>query len=139
MKSKTIAAAVLSTAFYLSMSQGALAGKPSQDVRDPSNKDCADFVVSEQYCDAAFATLYGSFRASADVFISRNAANDIGTLECKTSGAELKLAQEKFGEASGLLDDIAAKLLSLEGQGKLDTLASDWDPLIAAVRLNCGL
>ena len=107
----------------LALTGNALAAPPDKGGRNPSEKDC-DFVeVLKSDCVSEFKAVWDGLEGfkSQDppYFTSRNAIQDIGTLQCKISGAELKLYQGKDGEASYLLDKAIEKIWSLYGQGKL--------------------
>jgi len=124
MKIQKTAAATLLLSTMLALPQLSLAGKPD---RDPSSKDCPnpDVVTacSEQldYAYDLIGWLIGN-NADLDIFLSRNPDQDAGTLQCKVSGAELKLSQDKIGEAAFLVDTAIEKIWTLYGQGKLS-----WD------------
>ena len=119
-KTTTLALTLLLGAM-IALPHTALAGKPD---RNPSDKECPNADVATRCSDELDAAydlvgwLLGN-NAEGEYFLSRNPANDAGTLQCKISGAELKLYQGKDGEASSLLDKAIEKIWSLYGQGKL--------------------
>ena len=125
MKTKTTAALSLLLCAVFALPSAALAGKggPKEDPnRDPSSKSC-DFVAVAPRCldelQAAYS-LIESLQSNQYVFTSRNGEQDAGSLMCKISGADIKLAQYKDGEASYLLYMVMEKIWSLEGQGKFE-------------------
>ena len=141
MKFQSKAALSLLLCAVLAIPTAALAGKggPKEDpTRDPSTKDC-DNIVLETRCSGPLDApglldqAYSLVKQLSDidqaliangedpvVFVSRNGQQDAATLMCKISGAEIKLAQDyKDDEASFLLETAIAKVMSLEGQGKM--------------------
>lgn len=124
---KTITTATLSlllcAAFALPSAAQAGKGGPKEDPnRDPSNKTCEFVAVAPRCLDklqAAYSHIE-SLKSNQYVFTSRNGEQDASTLMCKISGADIKLAQEKDGEASYLLYKVMEKIWSLEGQGKFE-------------------
>ena len=126
MRTKTTAALTLLLCAVFALPSAALAGKggPKEDPnRDPKNKDCT-FVAVAPRCGDELKAAYDMIAGLQDntyVFTSRNGAQDAGTMMCKISGADIKLAQDnKDDEASYLLYKVLEKIWSLEGQGKLD-------------------
>ena len=122
MSTKTTAALTLLLCAVFAIPSAALAGKPD---RNPSEKDCPN-VALDTACSAELDTTYdliGALLGQQDpkVFLSRNNADkDAGTLQCKTSGAEIKLAQDyKEGEAWMLMETAKQKIEDLKSQGKL--------------------
>jgi hypothetical protein len=116
----TMKAAILLLSGTLFLSQASFAGKP--DGRDSSKKVCpnADLTTRcSSKLNIAF-DLIEDLHANGGVFLSRNADRDAGTLLCKVSGAEIKLGQDKVLEASYALYKAIEKVMSLEGQGKMD-------------------
>ena len=71
--------------------------------------------------DAAYDLIGGLIANNeyAPTFLSRNADKDAGTLQCKTSGAEIKLSQHKADEAWYLMEKSKEKVESLFAQSKL--------------------
>ena len=124
MRTTTTAALSLLACAILALPQASFAGKPD---RNPSEKDCpfADLGTS---CSVALKEAYDLLGAlignNADVptFLSSNPERDAGTLQCKTSGAEIKLAQDKADEAWYLMETAKDKVESLFAQSKLS-----WD------------
>ena len=127
MNIKTIAVTLLLTSAFLALPQDSYAGKPGSD-RDPKNKVCPYAALSR--CEAVLGDAYNLLQTIADnnvdpdtqdkiYFLSRNPEKDIGTLQCKISGADIKLDQGKTDEASFLLQTSLDKIWSLYGQGKL--------------------
>jgi hypothetical protein len=119
MKTKSIAALSLLLCAFVALP--ASAGKPD---RNPSEKDCPNMdldTACSADLDAAYDYVGGLLGNNEDVptFLSRNPDKDAGTLQCKLSGAELKLDQGKTDEAIFLVDTALAKIDSLYGQGKL--------------------
>jgi hypothetical protein len=106
----------------LAFSGSALAGKP--EPRNPSEKDCP-FAGLAPVCSAELEAAYDLIGAlflnneEAPTFLSRNAWRDAGTLQCKTSGADIKVSQDKNYEASDLMQQAIDKIWSLYAQGKL--------------------
>jgi len=125
MKTTTMAALSLFLCAAFALPSAALAGKggPNEDPdRDPSSKTC-DFVAVAPRCVDKLQAAYGlieSLQTNEFVFTSRNGEQDAGTLMCKISGADIKLAQNKDDEASYLLYKVMEKIWSLEGQGKFE-------------------
>ena len=126
MNIKTIAATLLLTGAFFALPQDSLAGKPD---RDPSVKDCA-FKTMSTRCATELVSAYDLLAYFADnnvdsegnkiYFLSRNSKKNIGGLQCKISGADIKLAQRnKDDEASFLLQVSLEKIWTLYGQGKL--------------------
>jgi hypothetical protein len=120
MKNLTTAALLLLSLSVLAP-QASFAGKPD---RNPSEKDCAFMATTESLCTAELETAYNNIdgylsQAEPVLFLSGNAVRDAGTLQCKLSGAELKLGQGKADEASYLIEKVIAKIWSLFSQGKL--------------------
>jgi hypothetical protein len=116
----TMKAAILLLSGTLFFSQASLAGKP--DNRDPSEKECPNADLQTR-CSAELNDAYdliGDLYAIGDVFLSKNAERDAGTLQCKVSGAEIKVGQDKTLDASDTLYKAIEKVMSLEGQGKMD-------------------
>ena len=117
MKTKSIAALSLLLCAFVAMP--ASAGKPD---RNPSEKDC-DFVGLGTACSdelqAAYDLVGSLLSQDPAVFLSRNPDKDAGTLQCKLSGAEIKYATDKTGEAQWLVQDALDKILVLLNQGKL--------------------
>jgi len=125
MNIKTIAATLLLTSAFLALPQDSFAGRDKGD-RNPSEKECpySDEAVSR--CDTELKSAYDLLAYFAEnngnkiYFLSRNWEKDIGTLQCKISGADIKLEQRnKDDEASALLQASLDKIWSLFGQGKL--------------------
>ena len=116
----TMKAAILLLSTTIFFSQASLAGKPD---RNPSEKDCPNAELQTR-CSVLLNDAYkliGDLFESDLVFLSRNnAEQDAATLQCKVSGAEIKLAQDKDPEASMALYKAIEKVMSLEGQGKMD-------------------
>lgn len=119
MKTKSIAALSLLLCAFVAFP--ASAGKPD---RNPSEKDCPN-VALDTDCSAeldyAYDLVGGLLGNNEDVptFLSRNPDRDAGTLQCKLSGAELKLDQGKTDEAIFLVDTALDKIMTLYAQGKL--------------------
>jgi hypothetical protein len=112
-------AAILLLGGTLFFSQAGLAGKPD---RDPSEKDCPNADLQTR-CSAELDDAYkliGDLYDNGGVFLSKNANRDAGTLQCKVSGAEIKVGQDKTLDASDTLYKAIEKVMSLEGQGKMD-------------------
>ena len=126
MKTTTTAALSLLLCAMFALPQASLAAKPD---RNPSEKDCPFATMSS--CAAELAAAYdlvGALFANNEVvetFLSRNPERDSGTLQCKISGADIKLAQDKADEASYLMQVSIEKIWSLYSQGKLS-----WDGLV---------
>ena len=129
MNIKTIAATLLLTSAFLALPQDSFAGRDKGD-RNPSEKECpySDEAVSR--CDTELKSAYDLLAYFADnnedsdgnkiYFLSRNWEKNIGSLQCKISGADIKLEQRnKDDEASFLLQASLDKIWSLYGQGKL--------------------
>jgi len=124
MKIKTMAALSLLACAILVLPLSSFAGKPD---RNASEKDCpfADLATA---CTAELKEAYDllgylyAMNEEVPTFLSRNPANDAGTLQCKTSGAEIKLAQDKGDEAWFLMEQAKEKVESLFAQSKLS-----WD------------
>ena len=121
MKTKSIAALSLLLCAFVAMP--ASAGKPD---RNPSEKDCTNMefypaTACSDELDAAYDYVGGLLSNNGDVptFLSRNPDKDAGTLQCKLSGAEIKYATDKTGEAQWLVQDALDKILVLLNQGKL--------------------
>ena len=115
----TMKAAILLLGGTLFFSQAGLAGKPD---RDPSEKICPNADLQTR-CSAELDYAYkliGDLYAIGDVFLSKNAERDADTLQCKVSGAEIKVGQDKTLDASEALYKAIEKVMSLEGQGKMD-------------------
>jgi len=126
MKTKTTAALSLLLCAIFAIPSAALAGKggPKEDPdRNPSEKDCANIELNTSCSaelDATYALIGGLLAQDPAVFLSRNADRDAGTLQCKTSGAEIKLAQDyKEDEAWYLMETAMQKVEDLYAQGKL--------------------
>jgi len=124
MRIKTMAALSLLACAILVLPLSSFAGKPD---RNPSDKDCP-FGDLATACTAELKEAYdllGFLVGNNDVvetFLSRNPDNDAGSLQCKTSGAEIKLAQDKGDEAWFLMEQAKEKVESLFAQSKLS-----WD------------
>ena len=121
MKTKTMAALSLLVCAILALPQASFAGKPD---RNPSEKDCPNVALATSCSaelDAAYDLIAGLIGNNevAPTFLSRNAARDAGTLQCKTSGAEIKLSQDKAFEAWYLMEQSKEKVESLFAQSKL--------------------
>jgi hypothetical protein len=105
----------------LAFSGSALAGKPD---RNPSEKDCPN-VALDTACSAeldfAYDLVGGLLGNNGEVptFLSRNPDRDAGSLQCKLSGAEIKLDQDKTDEAIFIVDTALEKIWTLYAQGKL--------------------
>jgi hypothetical protein len=126
MRTKTTAALTLLLCAVFAIPSAALAGKggPKEDPnRDPSEKECANVELSTACSDELNATykLIGDLLAQDPaVFLSRNAERDAGSLQCKTSGAEIKLNQDyKEDEAWYLMETAKQKVEDLFAQSKL--------------------
>ena len=120
MKNLTTAALLLLSVSILAP-QVSEAGKPD---RNPSEKDCAFVAKPASLCttelDTAYTNINGYLSQTDPVlFLSKNAAQDAATLQCKLSGAELKLSQGKADEAYYLMEKVIAKIWSLFSRGKL--------------------
>lgn len=119
---KTLIKAALLLSVTLLFSQASFAGKPAKD-RDPSEKDCNFAAMS--VCELAFGEAYDLvgtlLKNNVDVvtFKSGNPERDAGTLQCKISGADIKVAQDKSDEAAYLMDKAIEKIWSLYSQDKL--------------------
>ena len=117
---KTLMKAALLLSVSLFFSQASFAGKPD---RNPSEKDCNFAAMS--VCEVAFAEAYDlvgdllSNNGYVLTFKSRNPDRDAGTLQCKISGADIKVAQDKADEAAYLMDKAIEKIWSLYSQDKL--------------------
>ena len=115
----TTKAAILLLSGTIFFSQAGLAGKPD---RDPSEKICPNADLQTR-CSAELNYAYDlieDLHAIGGVFLSKNADRDAGTLQCKVSGAEIKVGQDKTLDASEALYKAIEKVMSLEGQGKMD-------------------
>lgn len=138
MNIKTIAALLFLTSASLALPQDSLAGR--LEGRMPQLKDCPfDERLVTDYCQAelkyAYDVVEWLLRSNIDDssgrdvkvnFLSRkNPDNDAETLQCKISGAHIKLSQDKAYKASYLMYKALEKIWSLYGQGKLggDALA----------------
>ena len=130
MKTTTKAALLLlSTCIFFS--QASLAGwanRDSEPVRDPSvkggkKKECPNAVLETRCSDLLDEAydLIGALSMNEGVFLSpKKGKQDADGLQCKVSGAEIKLGQDKPLEASDALYQAIEKVMSLEGQGKMD-------------------
>lgn len=120
---KTIIKAALSlfVCALFALPQVSLAGKP--DDRNPSAvpKECPPTALSRcaDELNAAYDLIGVLAKNAGMVFLSRNADQDAAGLQCKVSGADIKLAQDKVDEASYLLYKAKEKIWSLVGQGKM--------------------
>ena len=126
MRTKTTAALTLLLCAVFAIPTAALAGKggPKEDPdRNPSEKECANIELStacSAELDATYAMIGGLFAQDPSVFLSRNAERDAGSLQCKTSGAEIKLNQDyKEDEAWYLMEQAKQKVEDLYAQSKL--------------------
>ena len=126
MKTKTTAALTLLLCAIFAIPSAALAGKggPKEDPnRDPSEKECANIELTTSCSaelDATYELIGDLLTQDPAVFLSRNADRDAGTLQCKTSGAEIKLNQDyKEDEAWYLMETAKQKVEDLYAQGKL--------------------
>ena len=122
MNIKTIAATLLLTSAFLALPQDSLAGKDKGD-RDPSAKDCP-YSEKANRCSTELESAYDLltyFEGTKDTyFLSRNGKKSIDGLQCKISGADIKLEdRNKDDEASFLLQVSLDKIWSLYGEGKL--------------------
>lgn len=132
MKTRATAALTLLLCTVFAIPTAALAGKggPNEDPdRDPSNKVCEFVAVSRCTADigAAIGLIEGLY-AAGEAFISGNPDRDSGTLVCKLTGADIKLAQGKDLEASDAIYMAIEKVYSLEAQGKFNDLVDSTDP-----------
>lgn len=127
MNIKTIAATLLLTSAFLALPQDSLAGKGEPgEGRDPSAKKCPYSDEAYSRCDTELRSAYDLLAYFAKnngnkiYFLSGNWEKDIGTLQCKISGADIKLEQRnKDDQASSLLSASLDKIWSLYEKGKL--------------------
>lgn len=134
----TMKAAILLLSTTIFFSQASLAGKPD---RNPSEKDC-DFAAMS-VCAVALGNAYDlvgyllSNNGVVETFMSRNPDQDAGSLQCKISGADIKVAQDKADEAAYLMDMAVEKIWSLYSQGKLSWEGLDMMLESFATAKNC--
>lgn len=120
MKTITKAALSLFVCALFALPQVSLAKKPD---RNPSAvpKDCPATALSRCAVElnAAYDLIGILAGNTGTVFLSKNGDQNAAGLQCKVSGADIKLAQDKVDEASFLLYKAKEKIWSLVGQGKM--------------------
>jgi hypothetical protein len=117
----TMKAALLLLSGTIFFSQASWAAKPTGDCAFPDG--------GSQYGDITLAleTIYADLAAAyhADQFTSKKKDQNYFGLRCKVVSSELKLQQEKPGDAAKSLLDSAMKVQTLGGQSKLEIDAAD--------------
>jgi len=114
MKTTTKAAILLLSGTIL-FSQASFAGKPDNK---PPPKPACTFQAVATACASELLLAYDMLVVYEDEF---RKSRDFGGLTCKVAGSDVKISQDKPGDAERSLSDSVVKIETLFSQGKIDT------------------